>query len=33
MLETIKELVKLDIQGIKIHLLHVIKNTKWAMII
>ncbi len=28
MLETINELVKLDIQGIKIHLLHVIKNTK-----
>ncbi|QVK18822.1 TIGR01212 family radical SAM protein [Mycoplasmatota bacterium] len=28
MLETVKELVKLDIQGIKIHLLHVIKNTK-----
>ncbi len=28
MLETVKELVKLDIQGIKIHLLHVIKHTK-----
>lgn len=28
MLETVKELVKLDIQGIKIHLLHVIKNTR-----
>jgi len=28
MLETVRELVKLDIQGIKIHLLHVIKNTR-----
>lgn len=28
MLETVKELIKLDIQGIKIHLLHVIKNTR-----
>lgn len=28
MLETVKELVKLDFQGIKIHLLHVIKNTR-----
>lgn len=28
MLETVSELVKLDIQGIKIHLLHVIKNTR-----
>lgn len=28
MLKTVKELVKLDIQGIKIHLLHVTKNTK-----
>lgn len=28
MLETVKEVAKLDIQGIKIHLLHVIKNTK-----
>lgn len=28
MLDTIKELIKLDIQGIKIHLLHVIRNTK-----
>lgn len=27
MLETVKELIKLDIQGIKIHLLHVIQNT------
>lgn len=30
MLETIKYLNKLDIQGIKIHMLHVIKNTKLA---
>jgi len=28
MLETVRELVKLDIQGIKIHLLHVTKNTR-----
>ena len=30
MLETVKYLNKLDIQGIKIHMLHVIKNTKLA---
>lgn len=30
MLETIKYLNKLDIQGIKIHMLHIIKNTKLA---
>ena len=28
MLETVKYLNKLDIQGIKIHMLHVLKNTK-----
>ena len=32
MLETIKYLNKLDIQGIKIHMLHIIKNTKLAEI-
>lgn len=30
MLETAKEISKLDIQGVKIHLLHVIKGTKMA---
>ena len=30
MLETVKYLNKLDIQGIKIHMLHVLKNTKLA---
>ena len=30
MLETIKYLNKLDIQGIKIHMLHILKNTKLA---
>lgn len=30
MLENIKRLAKLDIQGIKIHMLHLIKNTKMA---
>ena len=32
MLETVKYLNKLDIQGIKIHMLHIIKNTKLAEI-
>lgn len=32
MLETIKYLNKLDIQGIKIHMLHILKNTKLAKI-
>lgn len=31
MLETVRELVKLDIQGIKIHLLHVTKNTRMGL--
>ena len=30
MLETVKYLNKLDIQGIKIHMLHILKNTKLA---
>ena len=30
MLETVKYLNNLDIQGIKIHMLHVLKNTKLA---
>ncbi len=30
MLETVKYLNKLDIQGIKIHMLHIVKNTKLA---
>ena len=30
MLETVKYLNKLDIQGIKIHMLHIIKDTKLA---
>ena len=32
MLETVKYLNKLDIQGIKIHMLHILKNTKLAEI-
>jgi radical SAM protein (TIGR01212 family) len=32
MLETVKYLNKLDIQGIKIHMLHVIENTKLAVL-
>ena len=32
MLETVKYINKLDIQGIKIHMLHVVKNTKLANI-
>lgn len=31
MLETVKYLNKLDIQGIKIHMLHIIKNTQMAL--
>lgn len=30
MIETVKYLNSLDIQGIKIHMLHIIKNTKLA---
>ena len=30
MLETVKHLNNLDIQGIKIHMLHIIKDTKMA---
>ena len=32
MLETVKYLNKLDIQGIKIHMLHILKNTNLAMV-
>ena len=32
MLETVKYLNNLDIQGIKIHMLHILKNTKLAEI-